>query len=74
MLSGLGGWEGTYRTADGGIEVRRILMVGDRIYQLSDIAARSGGQVGANAEAFFASFKIATWALPRWQDPVRTAS
>lgn len=70
MLSGRPGWEGTYRTSAGNIEVRRILMVGNRIYQLSDTAS----QVGARAEDFFSSFRISPWALAHWQEPAKLAS
>jgi hypothetical protein len=70
MLSGRTGWEGTYRTSAGSIEVRRILMVGNRIYQLSDTAA----QTGARAEEFFESFRISLWALAHWQEPSESSS
>ncbi len=69
LVSGLPGWEGTYRTADGRTEFRHILMVANRIYQLSDI----GAATSANAEAFFDSFKVSPWAMAQWREPVRSA-
>ncbi len=71
-LSGLPSWEGTYRTSAGKTEVRRILMVGRRIYQLSDTADQADG--GAHAEAFFNSFKVAPWTLAHWREPASSAS
>ena len=57
LLSNLPCWEGVYRTADGRIEVRRVLMQGDSIYQVSETLA-DGVKDAASGEPFFSSFRI----------------
>lgn len=55
LLSKLPGAEGRFAAADGTVEVRRILMLGGRIYQLSYVAKPGASGSG---EAFFASFQV----------------
>ena len=64
-LSSLPGWEATYRVG-GQTEVRRILMFGGSIYQLSV----TGSAAPADAAAFFGSFTMTPAGLLR----SRTAS
>ena len=63
-VAGLAGWEGVYRLADMSTEVRRILMLGDRIYQLS---ATGPGEdaLSPAGEAFFGSFRITAAEMAR---------
>jgi hypothetical protein len=73
LLSNLPCWEGTYLTSDGKIEVRRILMLGDSIYQLSDTRPQSQA-AGENGETFFSSFKITASALTQARNLVGPVS
>jgi hypothetical protein len=73
LLSNLPCWEGTYRTADGKIEVRRILMLGDSVYQLSDVRPQDQA-ANVNGESFFGSFKITASALTQARNIVGALS
>ena len=56
-LSGKPCLEGTFNDPDGDIEVVRVLMIGDRLYQLTYVHPDGADQPEAGA-AFFNSFRI----------------
>ena len=51
--------EGTYVDPDGNVQIIRVLMLGDRIYQVTYVHAAGVDAPGAG-EAFFSSFKLLT--------------
>ncbi len=58
-LSGRPCLEGVYMDADGNVQVIRVMMLGDRIYQVTYVHAPDVNAPGA-ADAFFNGFKILT--------------
>ncbi len=56
-LAGRPSLEGTFKDADGNVEIVRLLMLADCIYRLSYARAADLEDPGA-ADAFFASFKL----------------
>jgi hypothetical protein len=56
-LSGKPCLEGTFKTDDGTVEVVRVLIVGEKLYQITFVHA-DGDDQPAVANAFFGSFKI----------------
>ena len=62
LLAKLPSWEGTYVLPDGRAEVVRVLVLGDRIYQVSFIHDGQGNSDSAAAR-LFESFQIKTSGL-----------
>ncbi len=62
-LSGHPSLEGTLVDMNGNVEVVRVLMLGDRLYQLTYVHPDGADPAGADA-AFFSSFRITPPATP----------
>jgi hypothetical protein len=62
-LSGRPCLEGTFREPDGVVEVVRVLMIGDKVYQLT-FAHPDGADQPDAASAFFGSFKLTPASRP----------